>query len=146
MNENCFKWNKFRLSLPIMKSTLSHSTHFRETCNFNTDRLVLTDYLRAKTTDLNILQLIIISAPCVKMEYINIRGYDCYDCMALIGQAISFHLHTDSSDTVKFCQFKSARNSYVASKDNFGYCGIVNPLHRCTSGENATTQWWFREQ
>ena len=144
VNQNSFKWNKFRLSLPIMNSTLSHSTHIRATCKFNTDGLVKRDYLRGKTTDFNILLLK--KDSCEKMEYINIRGYDCYDCMALIGQAISFHLHTDSSDTVKFCQFKSARNSYVASKDNFGYCGIVNPLHRCTSGENATTQWWFREQ
>ena len=75
VNHNSFKWNKFRLSLPIMNSTLSNSTHFRATCNFNTDGLVTTDYLRAKTTDLNILLLN--SGLCVKMEYINIRGYDC---------------------------------------------------------------------
>ena len=148
VNQNFFKWNKFRLSLRIMHSTLSHSTHFRATCNFNTDGLLNTDYLRAKTTDLNILKLIIISVPCVKMEYINIRGYhdDCYDCTALIGQAIKIHLHTDSSDTVKSCQFRSARDSSVASEDNFGYYDIVNPLHRCTSEDNATTQWWFGEQ
>ena len=36
---------------------LSNTTHFRATCNFNTDGLVTTDYLRAKTTDLNILLL-----------------------------------------------------------------------------------------
>ncbi|XP_015763676.1 PREDICTED: uncharacterized protein LOC107342690 [Acropora digitifera] len=73
VSQNSFKWNKFRLSLPIMNSTLSHSTYVRATCDFNTDGLVTTDYLRAKTTDLNILQLN--SRPCVKMEYINIRGY-----------------------------------------------------------------------
>ena len=142
VSQNSFKWNKFRLSLPIMNSTLSHSTHFRATCNFNTDGLVSTDYLRAKTTDLNILQLD--GWQCVKMEYINIRGYDCYDCMAKMFQGIDWHLHTDSSLTS--CQFKSVRDSSVESEDNFGYYYTINPLHRCISGDNATTQWWFGEQ
>ena len=145
VSQNSFKWNKFRLSLPIMNSTLSHSTHFRATCNFSTDGLVTTDYLRAKTTNLNILQLN--GWPCVKMEYINIRGYDCYDCTAQMIQDINWHIHTDSS--VISCQFKSASNSSVKSRggeDNFGSYHSSNPLHRCTSGENATTQWWFGEQ
>ncbi|XP_067028464.1 uncharacterized protein [Acropora muricata] len=145
VNQNSFNWNKFRLSMPIMKSTLSHSTHFRATCNFNTDGLVTTDYLRTKTTDLNILQLT--GWPCVKMEYINIRGYDCYDCTALMAQSIQWHLHTDSSG--QSCQFKSASNGSVKSgggEDNFGYYNTINTLHRCTSGDDATTQWWFGEQ
>jgi len=84
VNQNSFKWNKFRLSLPIMTSTLSHSTHFRATCNFKTDGLVTTDYLRGKTTDFNFL--LPTQGPCVKMEYINIRGYDCYNCTAKMTQ------------------------------------------------------------
>ncbi|XP_067026117.1 uncharacterized protein [Acropora muricata] len=145
VNQNSFKWNKFRLSLPIMTSTLSHSTHVRATCNFNADGLVTTDYLRAKTTDVNILQLY--RGPCVKMEYINIRGYDCYDCTVVISQNINFHLHSDSS--LESCQFNSASNSSVKSgggEDNFGYYYTINPSHRCTSGDKATTQWWFGEQ
>ena len=147
VNQNSFTWDKFRLSLPIMNLTLSHSTHFRATCNFNTDGLVTTDYLRAKTTDLNILLLN--SEPCVKMEYINIRGYDCYNCTAWMTQTISWHLHTDSSYAGISCQFTSARNGSVASsggEDNFGYYSTINPLHRCTSGDNAITQWWFGEK
>ena len=103
MNQNSFKWNKFRLSWSIMNSTLSHSTHFRATCNFNTDGLVTTDYLRAKTIDLNILQ--VDSYPCVKMEYINIRGCDCYNRTAKMIEGINWHLHIDSS--LKSCQFTS---------------------------------------
>ena len=147
VNQNSLVWNKFRLSLAIMKSTVSHSTHVRATCNFNIAGLVTTDYLRAKTTDLNILQRIIISALCVKMEYINIRGYDCYDCTALMSQGINWHLHTDSS--LKSCQFKSASNGSVKSgggEDNFGYYITINSLHGCTARDNATTQWWFGEQ
>ena len=144
VNQNSFKWNKFRLALPIMNSTLSHSTHLRATCNFSTDGLVTTDYLRAKTAYLNILQLN--GESCVKMEYINIRGYDCYNCTALMGQRSRRHLHTDSSD--EYCQFKNASNGSVKSgrgEDNFGYYHTINSLHRCTSGDNATTQWWFGE-
>ena len=129
-----------------MNSTLSHSTHFRATCNFNTDERVTTDYLGAKTTDLNILLLK--GTPRAKMEYINIRGYDCYNCTALMAQGINWHLHTDSNYRAISCQFTSARNGSVAlpgGEDNFGY-RTINPLHRCTSGDNATTQWCFGEQ
>ena len=146
VNETSFKWNKFRLSMPIMNWTLSYSTHFRATCNFNTDGLVTTDYLRAKTANLNNLQLI--SNLCVKMEYINIRGYDCYNCTALMIQRINWHLHNDSYYEAKSCQFTSAGNGPNASpsgEDNFGEQYVINPLHRCTSANHATTQWWFGE-
>ncbi|XP_074612242.1 uncharacterized protein LOC141866609 [Acropora palmata] len=145
VNQNSFTWNKFRLSRLLMNSTPSHSTFFRATCNFNIDGLVTTDYLRAKTTDLNILLLN--GETCVKMEYINIRGYDCYNCTAKMIQTINWHLHT-STHYVEPCQFTSARNDSVASQggeDNFGFYQSINPLHRCTSGDNATTQWWFGE-
>ena len=104
------------------------------------------DYLRGKTTDLNILLLNI--EPRVKMEYINIRGYDCYDCMAKMTQTINWHLHLDSN-YVELCQFRSARNASVklpGGEDNFGFYQTINPLHRCTTGENTTTQWWFGEK
>ena len=147
VNQNFFTWNKFRLSRSILNSTLSHSTHVRATCNFNTDGLVTNDYLRAKTADLNILLLK--RESCLKMEYINIRGYDCYNCTALMTQTIRWHLHIDSHYRGKSCQFTSARNGSVASpggEDNFGFYHTINPLHRCTSGDNATTQWWFGEK
>ena len=145
-NQNSFKWNNFRLSLPIMNSTLNHSTHFRATCNLKTDGLVTKDYLRAKTTDLNILQLK--GTPCVKMEYINIRCYDCYNCTDKMSQTDTWHLHTTSYHRAP-CQFISARNGSVVShggKDNFGFYQAINPLQRGTSEDNATTQRWFGEQ
>ena len=146
VNQNSFTWNKFRLSRLLMNSTPRHSTYFRATCNFNIDGLVTTDYLRVKTTDLNILLLN--GESCVKMEYINIRGYDCYNCTAKMVQTINWHLHA-SSHYVGPCQFTSARNNSVAlpgGEDNFGFYHTINPLHRCTSGDNATTQWWFGEK
>ena len=146
VNQNSFKWNKFRLSKLIMNSTLSHSTHFRATCNFNTDGLVTTDYLRAKTTDLNILLLN--GAPCVTLQYINIRGHDCYNCSVWMTQEATGHLHTDSYYGGDHCPFKGAKSGSIGGggEDNFGYYDTVNPLHRCSSGNNSTTQWWCGEQ
>ncbi|XP_015766442.1 PREDICTED: uncharacterized protein LOC107345253 [Acropora digitifera] len=103
-----------------MNSTLSHSKHLRATYNFKSDGLVTTDYLRAKTTGLNILKLE--GTPCVKMEYINVRGYDCYNCTALIVQRTNNHLHIDSYYGAEVCQFTSAGDGYIASdvgEDNF---------------------------
>ena len=132
-----------------MNSTLSHSTHFRATCNFNTDGLVTKDYLRSKTTDFNILVLKK-NDSCEKVEYINIRGYDCYNCTAKMTQKISWHIHGDSY-YVDSCQFTSARNGAVklpGGEDKFGFYGIINRSHRCTTKNtgNSTTQWWFGEQ
>ena len=92
VNQNSFKWNKFRLSLPIVNSSLSHSTHLRATCKFNTDGLVTKDYFRNKKPDLNILQLK--GTPCLKVECINFRGYDCYNCTAKMSQTGTWHFHT----------------------------------------------------
>ena len=114
VSQNSFKWNKFRLSKMIMNSTLSHSTHFRATCNFNTDGLVTTDYLRVKTFDLNILQLN--SYPCVKMEYINIRGYHCHDCMAQMFQGINWHLHTVVMSSCNHVRNESAGHYHTCEK------------------------------
>ena len=103
-----------------MNSTLTHSKHFRATCKFNTDGLVTTDYLRAKTTGLNILKLE--GTPCVKMEYINVRGYECYNCTAVIVQRTNNHLHIDSYYRAKVCQFTIAGYGSIASdagEDNF---------------------------
>ena len=94
VHQNSFTWNKFRLSWFIMNSTLSHSPHVRTTCNFIIDGMIARDSLRAKTTDLNILLLK--GARCIKMEYINIRGHDCYNCTAWISQRSKWHLHIDS--------------------------------------------------
>ncbi|XP_067026106.1 uncharacterized protein [Acropora muricata] len=145
VSQNSFKWNKFRLSLPIMNSTLSHSTHVRATCNFNTDGLVTTDYLRGKTTELNILLLKV--GTCVTLEYINIRGHEGYNSSVMMNQE-HWHLHTDSYDGGDVCPFNGAKNGSIGGKgeDNFGYYYTVNRLHRCSSGDDSTTQWWFGEQ
>ena len=148
VNQNSFKWNKFRLSLPIMNSMLSHSTHFRATCNF-TDGLLTKDYLRGKTTELNILLLN--GGPCVTLEYINIRGHEGYSVSVWMIQnkpPQSSHIHTDSHNGGSYCQFNSAQNGSIGGggEDNFGFYATFNRKHRCSSRDSSTTQWWFGEQ
>ena len=148
VNQNSLKWNKFRLSLSIMNSTLSHSTHFRATCNF-TDGLLTTDYLRGKTTELNIL--LPIDRTCETLEYINIRGHEGYNVSVWMIQdkpPQPSHIHTDSHYGGSRCQFNSAQNGSIGrgGEDNFGLYVTFNRKHRCSSRDSSTTQWWFGER
>ena len=113
--------------------------------SFNTDGLLTTDYLRAKTTELNILLLN--GAPCATLEYINIRGYEGYNVSVWMIQGPG-HLHTDSHYGGNHCPFNSTKKGSIGEdgEDNFGLYVVVNHLHRCSSGDDSTTQWWFGEQ
>lgn len=147
VNENAFDWNKFRLSFSRMKMISSNSTHVRATCNFNTAGLNYTDYLRAKITDIDVIRLKIDG--CKKYEYINIRGYSCGQCTAHFAQIDIWHAHVDSYyGSQKGCQLTSPLTGAVRNpggEDNFGFYQTVNPVHRCSSSLNSTTQWWFGE-
>ena len=42
------------------------------------------------------------------------------------------------------CDFDGSETDVaMASEDNFGLYIVVNPKFRCTSGSNATTQFWI---
>lgn len=148
LNQNSFNWKRFRLSKLMMNFAAAHSTHVRTTCNFNTDGLVTTDYLRAKLSDIDIMNLRF--NDCTRYEYINIRGFDCYNCTAHFVQTDNWHAHVDSYHGSKMgCQFSSAFEGAVKSpggEDNFGWYKTANPVHRCSSTDNSSTQWWFGER
>ena len=88
-------------------------------------------------------------APCVTLEYINIRGHEGYNVSVWMAQdPQKYHLHIDSHFARGASRaFKSATNSSIGGlgEDNFGFYLTVNPLHRCSSGDNSTTQWWLGE-
>ena len=148
VNQNSFSWNKFRLSQSRINFMGSHSTHVRATCNFNTDGLNYTDYLRAKLSDIDVMSLSFDG--CKRYEYINIRGYYCHNCTAHFVQRDYWHAHVDSySGSQRNCQFKSPLEGAVKMKsgeDNFGWYETVNPVHRCSASADSTTQWWIGEQ
>ena len=144
-NQEAFKWDKFRLSLPRMIATANRSTHVRATCNFNTEQLQYKDYFRAKLSEIDVLRLSF--DECKKVEFISIRGYNCTGCTAFFFQKDGYHAHSDSywAPAVK-CQFTSASADAVKSpggEDNFGCYQTVNPVHKCVSSDDSTTQWWF---
>lgn len=72
-------WNAFRLSLSHLKQLRSRSSHWRITCSFQNDGLVLQDYVRAKVVDFDPIDFEG-EGICKKVEYINVRGHNCSDC------------------------------------------------------------------
>ena len=146
VNQEAFTWSKFRLSLSRMITTAKRSTHVRATCNFNTEELKYRDYLRAKLNDIDVMRILNFDG-CKKYEFISIRGYNCSNCTAQFAQTDNWHAHTDSFYGSKIgCQFTSQSTGAVKLKggeDNFGWYKVVNPVHRCVSSDDSTTQWWF---
>lgn len=131
-----------------MDMIANRSTHFRATCNFNTDGLIYIDYLRAKFIDIDVVHLKFDG--CKKYEYINIRGYGCENCTFDFVQQDRWHPHVDSyHGSSDGCELTSPLTGAVArpeGEDNFGYYDTVNPVHRCSSSPDSTTQWWFGEK
>ena len=87
---------------------------------------------------------------CKKFEFISIRGYNCTNCTSHhFFQRDNYHAHIDSYwAPVEGCQFTSPSADAVKSQggeDNFGCYRAVNPVHRCVSNDDSTTQWWFGE-
>ena len=148
VNEKAFNWNTFRLSLSRMEMIANRSSHFRATCNFNTDGLIYTDYLRAKFIDIDVIRLKFDG--CKKYERIDIRGYGCKNCTAGFVQQDPWHAHVDSYyGSKRGCELTSPLTGAVlqpGGEDDFGWYQTVNPLHRCSSSLNSTTQWWFGSQ
>ena len=142
LNEESLQWNKYRLSRDKMQHIADHSTHLRFTCNFETDGLVFTDYARAKLEGFQIFDMWY--AECRSYERVNIRGVECHDCTAASYQrdGTMFHIGTYSTEN---CQFNATVGA-VYREQTFGRYTFRNPLFRCVSARNSTTQIWFGAQ
>ena len=73
-SERIFAWSKFHLSRALMMATANNSTHVRATCNFDSEKRNYRDYLRAKLSDLNVMNFN--SIQCKKIEFVSVRGYN----------------------------------------------------------------------
>ena len=130
---------------PYLLWLRNHSTHWRATCRYETDGTVRTDYLRASLEHFDIVRDVpTIEETCRPYEYVNIRGNECVNCTARTWYKKGyFHLVIDSS-IQNGCDFDgNIPDQAVPSEDNFGFYGEVNPKFRCTSSQNATTQFWI---
>ena len=145
LNENNPNWVKYRLSHAHMKEIAEQSTYFRATCQFPIDGVKYVDYLRGRLSDFNLLETEIDG--CAKYEYVNIRGYQCFNCTALTGQTVIMHMHLDSYWSVNcgLVRAPGAISNDGDGEDNFGRYQTMNPDHRCSSNSTAMTQWWLGE-
>lgn len=143
-------WQNYRLSKSKMESIHQDSSKWRITCDYQSSGTVYTDYVRVSNKKVNILTFNNIS--CVEVEYINIRGHHCSNCMALMIQThnkIHFRyivpLHFESYFAAAMCTFRptGGLSSKGRSEDNFGFYDSRNDKHRCSASQNATTQTWF---
>ena len=140
VNENTPNWTIYRLSKLQMTGVKPWSTHWRARCSFDTFGVDYKDYLRGTFKDFDITTYLG-SAKCKKIEFINLRGHIAYHKTVGFWQLKkSAILHTDSS--YGGCQFKGMTGA-VSSEDNFGFHSSTNPNFKCTSGPNATSQYWF---
>ena len=130
---------------PYLLWLRDHSTHWRATCRYDTDGTVHTDYLRASLEDFDIIrQVYIVNHDCRRYEYVNIRGNECVNCTTRTWyKKGAHHFHIDSSYQNGCDSSGIIPNQAVHDEDNFGLYKVVNPKFRCTSSQNATTQFWI---
>ena len=145
LNQDTPRWDAYRLSLTRMQQLRSVSTHWRVTCNFDTEGVLYRDYVRARFNEIDPISLSG-KGLCKKVEYMNVRGHNCTGCTAAWwqfqdsgGQNI---FHHDSS--IDSCQFGNTPDA-APSEDNFGLYvnGNTNSQFRCTSAGLSTTNHWF---
>ena len=121
-------------------SFLQHvSTHWRFTCGFKKYGIDYRDYMRAKTSALDIMKFNGYGI-CSQVELINIRGHVGRNVDAAFWQATLMSFHVDSHKL--YCEYSAYLGS-LASEDNFGYYLVQNSDFRCTESPNGTTQLWF---
>ena len=142
--ENSLNWDTFCLSKSLMLEIRSQSSHWRATCNYETDGLKFTDYARATFTQVDPMTFVCSGNCCRTLEYINIRGSQCSGCSIWLAQTDSHwdFVLASSYGERNGCQFKSAPGA-VNYEHSFGFYGYPHPGHRCSSGPNSTTQYWF---
>ena len=147
VDENTPRWDAYRLSKPRMQSIQKDSSKFRMTCNYDADGVVFRDYIQAANDQMDIITFVK-GGVCIFVEWINIRGQECKNCTAYLGQGgqYKFSLHSDSYYAGDAgCEFAPNKGLSCSGdgEDNFGFYGCVNPAHRCSSSQSATTQTWF---
>ena len=77
------------------------------------------------------------------MEYVDVRGNNCFNCTMPWFQSKLLFFHTESVGPTN-CQKSIADGSdYVWLEDNFGFYLTRNSKFRCTETLDSTTNMWF---
>ena len=144
-NSETPNWHSYRLSRTRMHSIQKDSTKWRMTCQYGTEGLNRTDYVEGLKRNVDIL--VFNGSECKRVEFINVRGYGCEACEALIRQKDTKAFHHDSLRSYERCMFKpnesiTCKNS-SRSEDNFGWYKCANERHRCSRDTGSTSQTWL---
>ena len=138
-------WKSYRLSTSRIRLIQRDSTKWRMTCRYETkDGLNYTDYVEGLKTDIDIVEFNE-TKTCKKVEFINVRGYNCTQCEAMMKQKHNRPFHHDSYRSHQSCSFKP-KNSTICNKiseDNFGLYKCTSTTHRCSMDNGSTTQTWL---
>ena len=122
------------------------STHFRATCNFNSeDEKGLhnrRDYLRVSFCAYSYFLQDKASWTCAVVDYINIRGYSCSKC------SIPFYSSSSNPLFIYVAYVKSRCGQIdirdiTRDEDAFGRYAIINSKFSCTANSTSTTNWWI---
>ena len=148
-NECTPNWSNYRISKARMIAikNAASSTHFRATCNFNSDsEKGLSDrrnYLRVSFCAYGLFLQSRNRWNCAVVDYINIRGTSCSKCsIPLYSNGIN-HLHTNVPYARKICGRFNVPNP-TSNEQSFGhYSGAINRQFSCTESSSSTTNWWI---
>ena len=144
ISETTPNWNLYRLSKARMLSIQSQSSHWRASCNYQTDGVVFTDYARASFSQVDPLTLK--THECRKLKFVNIRGSECFGCSISVVQDDFIHDFAIPSWYGQYkgpnCEFRNAAGA-VDYEYSFGSYFYYNTAHRCAATTVSTTQYWF---
>ena len=132
-----YRWNKDR----ILSMHEFDKTYLFMTCNFDISMskdYVLTKFYSEFLWDSDIGT----DNNCYKVEYSNIRGYQC-DSQSVNFWSLSKNMHFRIDSHFCHCQCCQWNNGSVASEDNFGFYKNFNPEFACSATDASTTNYWL---
>jgi hypothetical protein len=151
VNDETPNWRSYRLSKSRMRSIQRDSSKWRMTCQYEMNAgLIYTDYVEGLRTVIDVLEFN--GSVCKKVEFINVRGYNCTQCEAMMKQRHNRPFHHDSYQSHESCSFKpkdsracprSNSPNKTIGEDNFGRYKCRNAAHRCSMDDRSTTQTWL---
>ena len=128
-----------RLSKTRTEELKSVSKLWRATCNFPSNGVDYRDYLRVKTSSVDLTGKY--NGDCKTVEFIDIRGQHGYGIRVPFyqqsSQTLSMHIDISHVDCDGF------RANVDSSEDYFGHYHTTNKEFRCVQGQESSTQYWF---
>ena len=142
-------WDLYRLPKAKMESIWNDSTHWQITCGFSVEQKVdRRDFLLVSLRQADILEMN--ETGCKRVEYINVRGYECRNCTVWLSQRNGQNpMCFKSYDALQnsHCEFQVPDAKYCNEKkggeNNFGFYKCKNKNHRCVAEETSTTETWL---